>query len=465
MKKKLLFFISLVLFVGQLYSSQEQALPEKPIVVVIASYKNADWYKRNLDSVFEQNYNNYRIVYVDDCSPDGTGNLVESYVTQKDQWHRFTLIKNKKRRLKMANTYMAYHEHCKDEEIVVELDGDDWTSHKNVLANINKIYSTRDVWMTYGHFMEWPTGRPQIMRSIPQSAIDNRTVRKLRGCMWAGMRTYYGWLIKRVKLEDLLYQGRFLAYTSDAAIMFPMFDMSGNRFAFVTDDMWLQHNVKTPLNDHKVDKHGMSYRICQFMRAKPPYPRHNESRIGFIDALDGEKVDVLVFADKNGDTGQLFNSFECHAKNIGEIFVVNEGSVDKEFILKSCLESENKYLLLVKDGQVLKKDIDLNLCVKLMEETGAYGFFLGVGKNGSSCPLVHEKIFDDFYGWQFKYGKNLSDNACGVSGTVYRKTDAHSWIDKIRSVQDLDRLERSKEIQEKVGLFFESAVIDDNEKE
>ena len=77
--------------------------------------------------------------------------------------------------------------------------------------------------MTYGHFMEWPTGIPQIMRAIPQSAIDNNTVKKLPGCMWAGLRTYYVWLVKRVKLEDLLYKGRFQPYASDAVTMFRMF--------------------------------------------------------------------------------------------------------------------------------------------------------------------------------------------------------------------------------------------------
>jgi len=232
---------------------------EKPIIVVIASYNNSQWYKKNIDSVFNQHYSNYKVVYIDDCSPDGTGDLVASYIHEIGQEHRFVLVKNEERKLKMANTYMAYHTYCEDDEIVVELDGDDWLSHNEVFSKINNLYLRDDIWMTYGHFMEWPTNIPQKMRAVPQSAIDNNTVKKLPGALCAGLRTYYAWLVKRVKLEDLLYKGRFLPFSSDVVIMFRMFEMAGNRFAFVTDDMFLQHNVATPLNDHKVDKTGLSH--------------------------------------------------------------------------------------------------------------------------------------------------------------------------------------------------------------
>src|SRR3989304_6153185 len=45
---------------------------EKPIVVVIPSYNNKQWYQKNLDSVLTQNYHNFRIIFIDDASPDGT---------------------------------------------------------------------------------------------------------------------------------------------------------------------------------------------------------------------------------------------------------------------------------------------------------------------------------------------------------------------------------------------------------
>ena len=66
------------------------------MVITIASYNNKDWYKKNLDSVFSQNYQNYRIIYTDDCSLDGTGDLVAEYVREKGQENRVILIENRK---------------------------------------------------------------------------------------------------------------------------------------------------------------------------------------------------------------------------------------------------------------------------------------------------------------------------------------------------------------------------------
>jgi cellulose synthase/poly-beta-1,6-N-acetylglucosamine synthase-like glycosyltransferase len=52
--------------------------------VFILSYNNEpqNRYKANLDSVFQQNYENYFVVYVNDVSSDRTGELVQEYMDQ-----------------------------------------------------------------------------------------------------------------------------------------------------------------------------------------------------------------------------------------------------------------------------------------------------------------------------------------------------------------------------------------------
>ena len=37
---------------------------ENPIVIVTASYNNAQWYQHNANSVFTQKYHNYHWIYV-----------------------------------------------------------------------------------------------------------------------------------------------------------------------------------------------------------------------------------------------------------------------------------------------------------------------------------------------------------------------------------------------------------------
>ena len=52
----------------------------KSFVVVIPSFNNARWCRRNLESVLTQAYPCFRVVYVDDASPDGTHELVTGYL-------------------------------------------------------------------------------------------------------------------------------------------------------------------------------------------------------------------------------------------------------------------------------------------------------------------------------------------------------------------------------------------------
>jgi cellulose synthase/poly-beta-1,6-N-acetylglucosamine synthase-like glycosyltransferase len=49
---------------------------KKSVVVIIPSYNNAEWYDKNLSSVFAQDYQNYKVVYMDDNSDDDTYKLV-----------------------------------------------------------------------------------------------------------------------------------------------------------------------------------------------------------------------------------------------------------------------------------------------------------------------------------------------------------------------------------------------------
>ena len=56
-----------------------------PFCIIIPSYNNAKSkiYLRNLDSIFMQDYQNYRVLYIDDKSPDKTGYFVNEYVKAK----------------------------------------------------------------------------------------------------------------------------------------------------------------------------------------------------------------------------------------------------------------------------------------------------------------------------------------------------------------------------------------------
>lgn len=261
--KKILYLISL--FFG---SSFLQCYPEKPMVVIIPSYNNAQWCQKNIISVLNQQYQNYRVIYIDDCSSDKTADNVQELVKQLGQEHRFTLIRNKERHGALENLYDAIYS-CDDNEIIVTLDGDDWLAHNKVLQKLNEVYSTQKVWLTYGRMRELRTGVDWWCKAIPQRIVKTNTFRTFR-CP-SHLRTFYVWLFKKIQLEDLQYEGAFFKMTWDQAMMFPMIEMAAERHAFINEVNYIYNDV-TPVNDNKVNP--QLQRDLEFIiRSKPLYKR------------------------------------------------------------------------------------------------------------------------------------------------------------------------------------------------
>jgi len=240
---------------------------EHRIIIIIPSYNNKGWYKKNLDSIFCQQYKNYRIIYIDDNSPDETGKLVEEYILEKGQTSRTTLIRNEKRQGALANLYYAIHS-CNDQDIIVTLDGDDWFAHDKVLKIINAVYTDPNVWLTYGQFQEYPSNQIGFCRPMTLDTINANDFRNHRPTP-SHLRTFYAKLFKLIKIEDLLYEGQFFPMTWDLAMMFPMIEMAHDHFKFIPTVLYIYNN-DNPINDHKVSK-TLQSNLDEKIRKLPKY--------------------------------------------------------------------------------------------------------------------------------------------------------------------------------------------------
>lgn len=261
--------IFLICFMATLFScGYSEITEEKSIVVVIPSYKNINWYQQNITSVLTQNYSNFKVIYVDDFSPDGTAAAVEKFIKPFKKKTNFKLIKNKTRLGALENIYNAI-QLCDPNDIIVLIDGDDWLPNPHVLSDINAIYSTKEVWFTHGKLIEYPYGHSSWCIPITAEAIENNTYRKYR-CP-SHLRTFYVWLFNEIKKEDLMYNGKFFPMTWDMAIMFPIAEMAAERHHFFEEVNYV-YNMANSINDNKVDPE-LQNQLDTYIRAMPPYKR------------------------------------------------------------------------------------------------------------------------------------------------------------------------------------------------
>jgi glycosyltransferase involved in cell wall biosynthesis len=245
----------------------------KKIAVIIPSYNNQQWYKRNLYSVIAQDYQNFHVTYVDDCSSDRTGEVVEKFISDTDSGNLIRLIRNPVRRGALHNLYDMIH-NCDDHEIVVLLDGDDWFAHNGVLKKINEIYGNPDCWMTYGQYLSWPDNMSGYSREIAADIIDSNSYRENEWCA-SHLRTFYAWLFKSIKIEDLISpDGTFYDMAWDQAIMFPMLEMSGHRAKFISEVLYI-YNSGNPISDCKVDRQ-LQRTLERVIRLQKRYGRLDE---------------------------------------------------------------------------------------------------------------------------------------------------------------------------------------------
>lgn len=242
-------------------------------VVIIPSYNNIKWWRKNIESVLNletiPGQIDYRIIYIDDCSTDGTGAAVEQYLknwklssgSQLD----ITLIRNKIRQGAMANWYRAIHS-CRDKEVIVSLDGDDWLAHQQVLLRLEREYA-QGYWLTYGQWASYPNG---VIGRNNKLLTNNIPIRK-QCFKTSHLRTFYAGLFKKIARKDFLDdKHKFHAMACDVAMMIPMIEMSGlTRCKFITDVLYI-YNQSNPISDDRQNCQKQAQFAAQ-IKAKPSY--------------------------------------------------------------------------------------------------------------------------------------------------------------------------------------------------
>lgn len=461
---------------------------EKPLVIVIPSYNNERFVEKNLRSVFSQNYTNYRVLYINDNSTDSTSAKVEALLAQIDRKNRTKLIQNASNRGALANIYNAVHS-CKDEEIIVILDGDDALAHENVLKIVNQTYADPDVWLTYGNYLDYPSYTQGVVtcKEVPAAVLKKRQIRKAPW-MTHHLRTFYAALYKQIKLEDLVYRSRFFSMAGDLAIMFPMIDMAGLHARFIPDILYL-YNRENPLSDHKIN-FAFQEECAQVLRNKTPYPSL-EKLPHSIKEKGG--ADLVIFSkDHPLELFALLESINQYVKGVEKVSIFYQAShIDQErsyltlktlfphhfftpftednfqLLLVKIIREGSPYLLFAHDNLLVNDTIDLREGIEALERTRAYGLFYPLHRmlTFSSKEQRFQTIppfgtlADGLNCWQFSFGGADWAEAHRIDLVLYPKEAIKGPLSSLSysSPSTLIATWKKAPPSHDLGLFYEKA--------
>jgi glycosyltransferase involved in cell wall biosynthesis len=197
--KKLLLHLLYTITLLLLFCSHPAHAAErnKSFVILIHSCNDKDFVKKNLDSVFTQSWDGFKVIYIDDASLDGTADLVEKYIQKNSLHQKISLIKNEIPAGILSNLQKGAKQ-CSPDQILLLLEGSDWLAHRQVLEQLNAVYADPNVWLTYGQYCSYPDYSRGDAVYIPLSAIENPShIRSTFAC-----KTCYAGLLQQIKEED-----------------------------------------------------------------------------------------------------------------------------------------------------------------------------------------------------------------------------------------------------------------------
>ena len=249
---------------------------DKHFVVIVPSYNNEKYLKRNLDSIFMQRYPAalFRVVYVDDCSSDKTPTLVEEYKKEHKLGDRLTIIHNHERRWMAYNRFVAAKQ-CKSDDVIIHVDGDDWLSDHHVLEYINYVYKDTSIWMTYGQYSIYPSGELGYCGPIPEVLMTRPgLIRKNIFWRFMHLRTCYAWLFNLLPEADFKINGQWLTASTDVPMMWGLIELAGRHYKFISRVLYVL-NRENSLNVQKsaLDLQLHNSSIIAKRKAYQPLPK------------------------------------------------------------------------------------------------------------------------------------------------------------------------------------------------
>ena len=235
------------------------------MIILTTTFNCEKYVEKSLLSIMSQSFKDFKCYITDDLSTDNTVKIIEDCIKNDS---RFILIKNKSKMYQVGNyDQIIRGMDIPDNEICVEVDGDDWLPDSKVLERINDIYKDENVWLVNGSF-KYSDGRSGFAKKPDNFDSIRKEVFTL-----SHIRTWKSFLWKKIEVSDLKDEnGNYWSAAGDLSFMFPMVEMCGiERYRFMEEINYI-YNETNPLNEHKVYLPKIG-EIVNKIRNKKPYSK------------------------------------------------------------------------------------------------------------------------------------------------------------------------------------------------
>lgn len=230
---------------------------EKSIAVITPVYNAEAYIERCIRSVAAQDYTDYHMYIIDDCSTDNTANIARETINslpQSRRWH-FTVLYNEENLGAVANHYDTLNQ-LVTEQVVILLDGDDsLVNDPNIFHMYNNFYH-EGAEFTYGSCWSMADNIPLIAQEYPPEVKANKSYRDYKfnwKMPYTHLRTFKSSLVENLTKEDLQINGEWPRAGGDTALFYYLLEKADPEKVVCVADVVYNYNDLNPINDYKVN--------------------------------------------------------------------------------------------------------------------------------------------------------------------------------------------------------------------
>lgn len=241
---------------GRRFSTPEQITvrkqKEQRIVVISPYFNGLQYLKRLIDSVNQQNYDNWHMYLINDASTEHHEDL-----NQVLDFRKITCINNTENKGAVRNQLETIGNFCYEDDIIILLDGDDaLVNSPHIFDFYNNIYH-EGYEVTYGSSWSEVDNIPLVAQEYPPEIKANKRYRSYQfnwGMPYTHLRTFRAKHLMMVNHSEFKDEkGNYFKAGGDNAVFYKVLENVDPAKIKVVQDIVMLYNDKNPLNDYKVN--------------------------------------------------------------------------------------------------------------------------------------------------------------------------------------------------------------------
>jgi len=346
-------------WVNQVEKTEPKQKETTQFVIVTPVYNAEKYIERCIMSVASQDYDNWEMWIIDDCSTDNTVKVIEGVLNSLSSSieDKIYLIKNSKRQGAVRNQVITIVNdiHCHEDQVVMLLDGDDWlVNDPTIFDKYNALYID-GAEFTYGSCWSVIDNIPLISQEYPEEIKRTKNYRQYKfnwGMPYTHFRTF-----KAQMLHSFVFSagtspfknsdGEWYKAGGDNSVFYYMIEAANPDNVICVPDVVYCYNDANPLCDYKVNGEEQNNTAKSIVSSdETVFDNNSDLALGYIDRDWPAIQDQITKHVKDWSVCvQAGGHFGLYPKRLstmfGTVYTFEADAANYQILLKNCANSNN----------------------------------------------------------------------------------------------------------------------------